>query len=191
MRRQQHEDDEAFDERGILRDGYSVRSPMMMRDAETLTDVQRSIAGDRTVRRHWEDSADQHFGRTVKVTDAAGGTRGLHRAGARVDATVSFDERQRAYEIYDQELADAHKHTGDAWPRDAKVGDPCTVKGKEFVGSFGAPGTLQLIAGQLVCVPTRSKAAITPAASHKDHKLVMDALYREHDLWLEAQYLTR
>lgn len=48
-----HDDDEPFDERGILKDGRSVRVPMMMRDS--MTPLQRAISqhSPATARRPW------------------------------------------------------------------------------------------------------------------------------------------
>src|SRR5262245_40992348 len=42
-KRQQDTDDDLFDERGLLRDGARIRIPMMMRDSDGLTDLQRSV----------------------------------------------------------------------------------------------------------------------------------------------------
>jgi hypothetical protein len=75
---------EALDEDGILRDGFSVMVPMTMRDA-----------------------LPQH----ARVTDANGGTAGLHRPGYRI-ADANDDARQRAYDEYRRRICDAWKSPG-------------------------------------------------------------------------------
>jgi hypothetical protein len=70
MPKRQHDtDDDLFDERGLLKDKRSVRVPMMMRDADGLTDLQRSVR--------------DHFA-PARVVDAFGDAGGgLHRPGSR------------------------------------------------------------------------------------------------------------
>ena len=45
-----HDDDEPFDERGILKDGGSVRLPMMMRDSMPKPEKARSAGRPPTTR---------------------------------------------------------------------------------------------------------------------------------------------
>jgi hypothetical protein len=82
-----HDDDEPFDERGILKDGRSVRLPMMLRDSNIS---QHSLA--------------------MQLHDGRGGTVG-HRPGY-VFSTDAFlsDAKQRAYAAYEREQAEAYKH---------------------------------------------------------------------------------
>ncbi len=99
-------EDEALDEDGILRDGFSVTVPMTMRDS-----LQRSIA-----------ASHLHDGR---ITDADGGTLGLHRPGARYAARGSFDDaREEAYRLYDEEVANAWRQPAGTYPRNANEGEP-------------------------------------------------------------------
>ena len=51
------DDDDPFDERGLLKDGRTSRTSLMMKDG--LSDVQRSIAQD-AVSRRFDDSAARH-----------------------------------------------------------------------------------------------------------------------------------
>jgi hypothetical protein len=106
MPKRQHDtDDDLFDERGILKDKRSVRVPMMMRDADGLTDLQRSVR--------------DHFA-PARVVDAFGDAgAGLHRPGSRYLAAgagtvdhakqVMADHMRR--EARDQHVADLQ----DAW----------------------------------------------------------------------------
>ena len=85
--------DEALDEDGILRDGFSVMVPMTMRDG-SLTPLQRSIA--QNARLH-----DGHGNYAVVG----------HRPGYVFSTDASLnDAKERAYAAYDVELRDAYKH---------------------------------------------------------------------------------
>jgi hypothetical protein len=124
MRRRHHyEADEAFDERGILKDGHSCRVSLM--DSDSLSPMQRDVARS-----------------SVQVVDGQGGTQGLSRPGWRLladaqrsrtlkgdqkrriishgetqeeeeddvrDAAIR-DARSRAYHDYETELAEAYKN---------------------------------------------------------------------------------
>jgi hypothetical protein len=80
MRR--HHDDESFDERCVLRDGQRLRVPLTMMDG--IDPVQNAIARE-----------------SLRVTDGAGGTVGLHRPGFRIAAddarkrTAHYDPKGR------------------------------------------------------------------------------------------------
>jgi hypothetical protein len=91
------------------------------------------------------------------ITDAWGGTEGLHRPGWRIadggiigDQCVR-DECQRAYDEYRQELENAWKNdppTGFGFPsatRGQQEADACTIN--------GYLGRLEMIDGALTCVP--------------------------------------
>jgi hypothetical protein len=99
------DEDDMFDERGVLRDKRSVRVPMMMRDDDGLTALQRSVR-DATA--------------PLRVVDAFGNSGlALHRPGARYltagtrttdhAALVMRDHLRR--EARDQYVADLE----DAW----------------------------------------------------------------------------
>jgi hypothetical protein len=87
--------DEALDEDGILRDGFSVTVPMTMRDGG-MTPLQRSVA------RH-------SF--AMRLHDGSGGPVG-HKPGFVYSTDASLnDAREAAYRTYDAEQRDAYKHT--------------------------------------------------------------------------------
>jgi hypothetical protein len=77
------DEDEALGADGILRDGFAVKVPTTLRDALT----------------------------PLHVTDANGGTAGLHRPGYRI-ADANDDARQRAYDEYRRRICDAWKSPG-------------------------------------------------------------------------------
>jgi hypothetical protein len=96
--RREDADDEAFDDNGLLRDGKSVRVPLTMRDGDSFSPVQRAVALSSS---------------RASVTDASGGTIGLHRPGFRIPAADAADAaRTSALEAsYDE----YQKYIGDAW----------------------------------------------------------------------------
>ena len=92
--RHQHEDadDDAFDERGLLRDGARLHVPMFAMDG-----MQQAIARE-----------------SLRVTDGQGGVAGLHQPGFRIFATDATSEAMRArdaaYRDYEQSLTTAYKN---------------------------------------------------------------------------------
>ena len=108
MPKRQHDtdDDDPFDERGLLKDKRSVRVPMMMRDsADGLTDLQRSVRDEFA---------------PAQVVDAFGDAgAGLHRPGSRylVAGAGTVDHAKQVMadhmrgEARDQYIADLQ----DAW----------------------------------------------------------------------------
>jgi hypothetical protein len=101
----EYDDDDNLDENGLLKDGRSVRVPMMMRDADGLTDLQRSVR--------------DHFA-PARVVDAFGDAgAGLHRPGSRhlvagagtVDHAKQVMADHMRREARDQHVADLQ----DAW----------------------------------------------------------------------------
>ena len=137
--------DEDFDERGILRDGHTLRVPLMMCDS-----LQRSVAlAD-------ANNAPMH------VVDGQGSTDGLNRPGSRhliagkrttdwariVTANIQRDQAR------DQMINDMQT----AWQQDiasefrgAQPGDPCTVRKGGYRGyAEGSPGHLD---ENLECIP--------------------------------------
>ena len=132
-------DDDAFDERGLLRDGARYRVPMAMRDSGT---VQAAIAA----------------ARQVPVTDASGDSGlGLHKPGnRRLSDASSYDAAEQAYDAMCRASSEAWKAgpnpqldaspPAGAYPYEAhKEGTSCTVN--------GAPGTLQREGNYLICKP--------------------------------------
>jgi hypothetical protein len=101
----EYDDDDNLDENGLLKDGRSVRVPMMMRDADGLTDLQRSVR--------------DHFA-PARVVDAFGDAgAGLRRPGSRyvvagagtVDHAKQVMADHMRREARDQHVADLQ----DAW----------------------------------------------------------------------------
>jgi hypothetical protein len=151
MTRRHEDDDDLFDENGLLKDKRSLRVPMMMRDSadDGLSDLQRSVC--------------DHYA-PLHVVDAFGNSGlALQRPGARylaagegtVDhATILAQERNRT-----EARDDYIRETSDAWRnppviRDAQEGDVCTVRSGASRGWIeGSPGHLKMINGKLECVP--------------------------------------
>jgi hypothetical protein len=105
MPKRQHDPDDDLDERGLLRDGRRIRVPMMMRDADGLTDLQRSVR--------------DHFA-PARVVDAFGDSGlALHKPGPRylVAGAGTADHAKQVMADYmrrearDQYVADLQ----DAW----------------------------------------------------------------------------
>jgi hypothetical protein len=130
------DDDGPFDRRGLLKDGRSTRVPMLMRDSDTLSEVQRSVITDGLQR----DAA-----RRLGLADGLD----LHRPGPRFCTDESaLDAKTQAY------LEDV-KETQEAWRRKpsgsvtefvgARPGDVCTINGQ-----------LGHLNHRLECVPDRS-----------------------------------
>jgi hypothetical protein len=87
--------DEAFDERGILKDGRSTRVSMRFRDS--LSPLQKAVAADTAAR-------------TNKITDGRGGdANSLHRPGFRVSAGDARQKVADAYARYETELCNRYK----------------------------------------------------------------------------------
>jgi hypothetical protein len=172
MTRRRNDDDDT-----ILRDGESLRVPMMLRDADSLSPLQRAVAENS--RPHWRDAADRYFDRRVNVRDAAGGTRGLNRPGFRIDRRVSTDARAEAYRLYDEEIGQAYRSAPPgAYPYSAAAeGTACTID--------GAPGTLVREGNVLVCRPTQRQDG------RQDHALTMDAAYQAYDKQISEAWRTR
>jgi hypothetical protein len=79
------------DDDRILKDGERLRVPLTMMDS--MDPIQKAVA------------------RSVHVTDAQGGTAGLHRPGFRLPVhDAGADERELAYDQYRRALCDAYKN---------------------------------------------------------------------------------
>jgi|ERR1019366_5313085 hypothetical protein len=88
-----YDDDDDFDENGVLRDGRSIHVPLMMCDS-----IQREVA------RH---------GLATRLHDGRGGPVG-HRPSFVYSTDASLnDAREEAYRLYDQEMGERWRH-GDA-----------------------------------------------------------------------------
>jgi hypothetical protein len=128
-------DDDVFDDRGLLRDGKTYRVPLILRDADTLSPVQREVLAD------------------VAMRDAA-----LHRPGPRfcTDAAAN-DAKAQAYAESVEELTtawqrkpvDSESGFGSGEFRGQQPGDVCTINGQ--------PGHLN---HRLECVPDRQHDSV-------------------------------
>jgi hypothetical protein len=111
-------DDDPFDENGVLRDGHVFKVPQRM-----LDNVQRSVAQHFQQQRPKNSAAFPRPNRGLLITDAWGGTAGLHRPGWRIESSGNIgdqlvrdgarDERQRAYDEYVAELENAWRNDCD------------------------------------------------------------------------------
>jgi hypothetical protein len=152
------DEDEALDERGILKDGYAVSTSMFAMDA-----VQRSVAH-------------------ARVTDGSGDPSGLHRPGPRVIADAAMrDAKQAAYDEYRRDIENAWR--GDAKETWGEVGDQCTVR--EGGRDEGSPGHLRRVGNRLVCVPDkptrRASDGLTLDALEAQHRQNMADVYAAYD----------
>ena len=115
MPRSNYEDD--FDERGILKDGHTLRVKM----TDGLTDLQKAIAADSAARRA-RDAAIDPVERAVAaaeavarsertgITDGNGvGGLNLHRPGFRMSAAVAHDRTADAYDAYARDVQNAFR----------------------------------------------------------------------------------
>jgi len=145
------DDNHAYDENGILKDGHALRVPLRMMDA-------------------MQKDAHEHFSR-AKVTDGAGDSDlGLHRPGFRISNTITRD--RSVYAAYDAAAEVAYKNVG-AGERETlgqRVCDVCRF------GPEGARGHLKMINGELTCVADQQE----DAASFKDDRAAAYAAKDEY-----------
>ncbi len=113
-------EEEALDAEGLLRDGFGVRLPLMLRDG---------------VRRVRNDTYDAALADSLLVTDGFGGAAGLHRPGPRLPVMDADMIRRRrvvedAYREAERADAEAWRHPKsptDAASRPAEVPDHLTA----------------------------------------------------------------
>jgi hypothetical protein len=108
---QQYNDD-AFEERGLLRDGHRYRVSVTMQDS-----LQRDVAASFQRRRASDSAAFPRPRNRCYVVDGQGGTQGLHRPGYRLTAgghagdkalrDATDDETERAYDAYNFQITNA------------------------------------------------------------------------------------
>jgi len=120
------DDDDAFDERGVLRDGCRSRTPMWAMDS-----LQKAVAaGAGRVASTYEEEEEAD----AMTTDAQ---LAMHRPGYRTSTHVSDDAAVEAYRQYVADQANAwRKRDGQppgSYPRSAGVGSRCTVNGQDGV----------------------------------------------------------
>jgi hypothetical protein len=123
-RRSKHgDDDDAFDEHGIIKDGRSVRVPMMMRDS--LTPLQRAVAADAAGRdlvrplAGPSDNVIETYSPAMVVDGFGNGGLALHQPGYRYlhagHRSVDHAELVTAEAIRAQAREDYIRMTCDAW----------------------------------------------------------------------------
>jgi hypothetical protein len=176
QRRQHRPNDDAFDERGLLRDGRIYRVPTKLMDGARQ--------------------------RPARVVDAKGGTEGLGRPGYRVPvsdsplhALAAATKRQSAYDSYERDLVNAWRGKGDAVGESDDEGAICTVQNDDFPDYYGSPGHIRNHNGRLVCVhddydgdDDEEEDIADPQSDHRtldrkmaDHKQRMNLEYSNYD----------
>jgi hypothetical protein len=81
-------DDDSFDENGVLRDGHVFKVSQRM-----LDNVQRSVAQHFQQQRPKNSAAFPRPNRGLLITDAWGGTVGLHRPGWRIESSGNIGDQ--------------------------------------------------------------------------------------------------
>jgi hypothetical protein len=157
-------DDDALDERGLLKDGRAMRVPLMMRDSASLSELQRSVMGDGEAR-----DAARRFGLNDSLA--------LHRPGQRFctdqaarDAVEEIyqDEKRKLQDAWRQPVADSETSVGSHEFRGQQPGDQCTIN--------GAPGHLN---HRLECIPDRQDSAPPRTMTADAAQRIRDAAYEE------------
>jgi hypothetical protein len=170
MRRQRYEDDDddAFEwinGKQVLKDKRSFRVGL----ADSLDPLQRAVA--------------RHAQRSTRIVDGNGDSGlALNKPGYRLG-----DQKPRRTDFYDEYDAIISREyltgAGSKGPK-SREGDPCTCRNEQFPESFGAPGHLQGIDGQLVCVPDRMSGS-EPADLDDAFLDEREKAYQEHDFYLQ------
>ena len=183
------DDDDAYDERGLLRDGHKVRVPVMMRDADS---VQSAIAQE-DARRHWHEQRDfakaelsarwkggLETGDVVRLGDRMVTVRGrspetgnvIVKDAAKLDAETI---KQEAYDAYDRDLTSAWMRDRDA--DEPRAGEECSYGG--FSGHYERDRH-----GNLVCAPDdkndRENVLAGPLSDEQRFK-VKDEMYTSYE----------
>jgi hypothetical protein len=185
MRRHQHDDDDAFDERGVLRDGARLRVPLTLMDAAS-DPMQRAVARE-----------------SLRVTDGQGGVTGLHRPGFRLAATdarkitrhdprgseeVVWEEEEHGTErqssgamrARDAAYRDYKKYLNDAWKTPVGFGGDPSIS----FGERGSVGQREGGTGMLDCEENaedivRNAARHTESAHRRDYH-TPEQMMRDH-----------
>jgi hypothetical protein len=153
------DDEDAFDERGLLKDGRRFRVPLMMRDGDSVSPMQREVMADKAMR-----DAAKRFG----LSDALA----LHKPGQRfcTDA-AGLDAKAEAYADSVEELTTAWQRkpsedlSGEF--RGQQPGDQCTINGQ--------PGHLN---HRLECVPDK-RDSIPRRMTADEAQPIRDAAWSE------------
>jgi hypothetical protein len=115
MTRKRDIDDDAFDERGLLRDGAVYRVPMHLRDS-LLTPLQRAVAEDR-------------IARDLGLSDALA----AHKPGYRLGDSISERAKLSAYDAMVNDMSNAWRRDSQppgAYPLSVGEGTVCTIDGR-------------------------------------------------------------
>jgi hypothetical protein len=131
MKKNKRDNNDAFDEHGMLRDGRSLRVSMQMRDSLQ----RRTPTGSR-------------------VTDGSDNPSALNKPGYRVIGdTAARDAKAAALRDYESDLTTAWRKPicddDNGYGVEGAEGTVCTVKNESYPGSFGSPG--HIVNG--ICVP--------------------------------------
>jgi hypothetical protein len=163
------DDDDAFDENGILRDGHRARYAMTMMDSG-FDDTQRAVA---------RDAHERRVARRFGLSDGSA----LHRPGFRHNVNdIGLDARIEAHEQYCDELENSWRGppTGasSSGHRGAQPDDSCTLNGRA--------GHLRWIDGELKCIADRSIlgedcALSDREAAHAEHRHYLENAWRSPD----------
>jgi hypothetical protein len=173
----QIDDDDSFDENGILRDGHVARVRMMTHDGgDNLTDLQRSILSDAAIKDAFamRDASARSFGLRDGLS--------LSRPGFRYNTSDAADtNREKLYDGYQQDM-------GQRWRGADNVGQAvaCTVRsGAGRYGMEGSPGIMRMIDGELRCV-----ADDRSNDGRRDSQTTMDAEYAAYDARMTQAWRT-
>lgn len=140
-----NDDENPFDQNGILKDRRSVRVKMTARDGLTQ---QNAIA---------RDGLQLHDGR---------GSRAFNKPGLGLKTTLLATLPNNLCNEYRDDLENAWRHqptgAGSRGVLGAQEGDVCTVRGPEFPLDFGSPGHYRTQNGSLVCTPDQPRSRSSP-----------------------------
>jgi hypothetical protein len=151
--------DRAGDEE--LRDGDRLRVPLHMRDAATLSPMQREVMADKAAR--LEDEAAKRFG----LSDGLD----LHKPGSRYCSDTGNAAKAKAY-------ADGVRDMCDAWKKPAGSGEVVGARPGDACMIDGQPGHLN---ARLQCVPDQRRADSVPPRT----MTAADAQKIRDEAWLE------
>ena len=154
-RRHRYDDEDDEDKRRIVPDGATVRVPLTMMDA--MDEVQRSVA--------------QHV---LRITDADGGTAGLHRPGYRLPThDANADERFAARVLYEARLQNEWRGTNSRKKRVKRDPRGRIVSEEEEFDDAAVP-------------PLRDGMTLDEA--ERVHQQRMARSYVDYDNWIQQQW---
>jgi hypothetical protein len=204
------DNDDDFDERGLLKDGHRFRVPIKMMDA-----IQRSVARHFQRRQHPQDSAAfPRPERRTFVTAADGGTMGLHRPGWRLPAGGHVgdkalrdsyaDESERARDLYIYDITNAWKRPDTMTEDNAEMEARASAIRNALLSRGHSPDEVEDylddlddddildgdIGGHIAAFEERLKDRDTRALA-LDRRTRLDELYRQRDVELSQQWRRR